>query len=393
MHEIMIIWLKELRDTIRDRRTLIVMVLIPVLVTPALIVGLGSLARSSASSALHIAVAGGSAAPAVVGLLRAQPHIVVTDEADGPAVTAAVKGGKADAGLVIPPDFAARIAAGRSARAMVVSDSTQTQSARAAEAITLALGGYRTAVVTRRLQARGIDPGLLEPVATDARDVATKQALAGFLLSLIVPTFLVIYSLVGGMYTAMDLSAGEKERFTLEALLLSPATKLQITLGKLLAVSTVAVCTIALALTALFVALRQAPLSGSNDSVSLSLPAGTIVLIALLGALLAISFSALELALGVFARSFKEAQNYITPLYLLAVLPVVALSSVPGFKPGTGFFAVPALNTVLVFKEALVGAPAPLHVGLTVATMLVFCVLCVAVTLRIFGDERVLLRS
>ncbi len=393
MHEIMTIWLKELRDTIRDRRTLIVMVLVPVLVTPALIVGLGSLARSSASSALHISVAGSSAAPAVVGLLRAQPHIMVTDEADGPAVTAAVKGGKADAGLVIPPDFAARIAAGRSARVTVVSDSTQAQSSRAAEAITVALGGYRTAVVTRRLQARGVDPGLLEPVATDTRDVATKQALAGFLLSLIVPTFLVIYSLVGGMYTAMDLSAGEKERFTLEALLLSPATKLQITLGKLLAVSTVAVCTIALALAALFVALRQAPLSGSSADVSLSLPARTIVLIALLGALLAVSFSALELALGVFARSFKEAQNYITPLYLLAVLPVVALSSAPGFKPSTGFFVVPALNTVLVFKEALVGAPVALHVGLTVATMLVFCMLCVAVTLRIFSDERVLLRS
>ncbi len=85
--------------------------------------------------------------------------------------------------------------------------------------------------------------------------------------------------------------------------------------------------------------------------------------------------------------------EFLTPLYLLAVLPVAALSSVPGFKPSTGFFAVPAMNTVLVFKEALVGAPVALHGGLTVATMLVFCVLCVAVTLRIFSDERVLPRS
>lgn len=394
MHEILTIWMKELRDTIRDRRTLIVMVLVPVLLTPAMIVGVSKLAGSSAKSAVHIAVAGGSAAPGVVRLLRAQPHVDVVTSTNA---VAAVKNGKADAGLIVAPDFSARVAAGNAGRVTVVSDSTQFSSARAVEAITAALAGYRTDVVAARLRSHGVDPGVLAPVVAATRDVATPQALAGFVLSLIVPLFLVIYSMASGMYTAMDLSAGEKERFTMEALLLSPATKLQITLGKLLAVSTVALCTIVLSLASLFVALQRAPLTSqggaSSATIAASLPAGTIVLLALLGALLAISFSALELALGVFARSFKEAQNYITPLYLVAVVPTAALSSIPGFKPGLPFFAIPAINAVLVFKEALIGAVSAAHVALTVATMLLFCLACIVVTLRIFSDERVLLRS
>lgn len=151
-----------------------------------------------------------------------------------------------------------------------------------------------------------------------------------------------------------------------------------------------------LALASLFVALQHASLNGANGAgagLSLSLSTNTVALLALLGALLAVSFSALELALGVFARSFKEAQNYITPLYILAVLPTVALASIPGFKPTTPFYMVPAINTVLVFKEALIGASSGLHVALTVASMVLFCVLCVGVTMRIFSNERVLLRS
>lgn len=187
MHEIMTIWMKELRDTIRDRRTLLVMVLVPVLLTPAMIVGMGKLMQASSDKPVHVAVSGGAAAPQLPRLLAAQPKIVVDSRADA---ARAVKDGKDDAGLIIAPDFAARIAAGKAGHVTVVSDSTQFSSSRAVIAAT--------------------------------QDVATKQAQAGFILGLIVPMFLVIYSMVGGMYTAMDLSAGEKERFTLEALCFRP---------------------------------------------------------------------------------------------------------------------------------------------------------------------------
>jgi len=393
MYTIVTIWLKELRDTIRDRRTLVVMVLVPALLTPALIVGISKITSSSTTAPLRIAVAGGSSAHDLLSQLRRQPYVVVDTMATAAAATARVLTGQDDAALIVDAAYAARIDDGGEGKIVVVSDSTQIGSSRAVAALDNAVGAARLAIVSQRLRVRHVDAHILYPIKTVEHDVATKQALAGAILSLIVPMFLVIYSLVGGMYTAMDISAGEKERFTLEALLLSPATTLQITLGKLLAVSTVALATVALALTALFLALANAPLGTGATAVPLTLPPGTIAMVALLGALLAVAFSSLELALGVFARSFKEAQNYITPLYLLAVVPVVLLAAIPGFKATTPLFVVPALNTVLVFKEALLGTPAAAHVVLTIISMLLFCVLCILVTLRIFADEKVLLRT
>ncbi len=393
MHTIVTIWLKELRDTIRDRRTLVVMVLVPALLTPALIVGISKITASSTTAPLHIAVAGGPNARDLLTQLRQQPFVVIATTTTGADATARVRAGQDDAALIVDPSYTTRIGDGGVGSIIVVSDSTQVGSSRAVDALNKAIGAARLAIVSQRLQVRHVDAQILYPIKTTERDVATKQALAGVILSSIVPMFLVIYALVGGMYTAMDISAGEKERFTLEALLLSPATTLQITLGKLLAVSTVALATVALALVALFIALANAPLGTGAASVPLTLPPGTIAIAALLGALLAVAFSSLELALGVFARSFKEAQNYITPLYLLAVVPVVLLTSIPGFKATTPLFVVPALNAVLLFKEALVDTPAVAHVVLTVVSMLVFCVLCIAVTIRIFANEKVLLRT
>ncbi len=393
MRNILIIWAKELRDTVRDRRTLMVMVLVPILLTPALIVGMNALVHATSSKPVHIAVSGQTAAPQLVALLRRQPLVTVTGSANPGG---AVKRGSADAGLVIAGGFASRVEGGAAGTLTVVVDSTQTSSDRALAAITAAREQYDALVVSRRLRARGVNPAVLNPVVVTTRDVATKQALAGFLLSLIVPAFLVSYSMIGGMYTAMDIAAGEKERFTLEALLLSPATKLQITLGKLLAVSTVSVVTIVLALAAIFVALEKAPLTatmGTGAGAALSLPAGSIALLVLLGVLLSLAFSALELALSILARSFKQAQSYIMPLYLVAFVPTYALAFVPGLKLATVYYLIPVVNTVLVFKETLVGAPAASHVLLTILTMLLFCFAAILVTLRTFRDERVLLRS
>lgn len=388
MHEIMTIFRKEMMDTLRDRRTLFVMVVLNILLTPALIVGLNQLQRATANNTIHVAVGHGSTAPALVRLIEQQPHIAVSTSNN---VVGDVKDGKVDAGVIIAPTFGDRVASGTTGRVTIVSNSTQFSSQRAADAVTAALGSYRLSVVTERLQAKQINPAILNPIDQVAQDVASKQALAGFLLSLIVPMFLVVYAM-GGMYTAMDGSAGEKERFTLEALLLSPATKLQITLGKLLAVTTVALSATVLGLISFFTAMKLFPLNGSGAP-ALSLPPSTIALIALLGILLSVGFSALELALGVMARSFKEAQSYITPLYLVAFIPTVALSSIPGFKPTAAFFVIPAVNAVLVFKEALLGTPDAGHIALTIISMALFCALCLAVTLRIFRDERVLLRA
>jgi sodium transport system permease protein len=391
MRELLVICLKELRDTIRDRRTLMVMVLVPILLMPALILGLSALASSNESKPVHVAVSGAAAAPDLVRALRGQPKVIVDLRTNPKAV---VQDGKADAGLIIAPDFAARIAAGTAGRIQVVTDGTKLNSSRADTAITNALDQYRAQVVTKSLRAHGMDPAILTPVERISVDIATQQDMAGYVLSMSLPLFIVMYSMMGGMYAAMDLSAGEKERSTLEALLLSPASRLQITLGKLLAVSTVGICSVVLAVASVVVALQRVPASlREGTDLSFNWPAETVALVALLGILLAVSFSALELALGIFARSFKEAQNYITPLQLVVILPVAAIGIIGDLTPHPALFLIPALNAALVLKEALVGATDGLHVALTASSMLLFSILAVGATVRIFSNEKVLLRS
>jgi sodium transport system permease protein len=393
MRTILTIYRKELLDTIRDRRTLLVMIVMPLLLMPALMIGMNKLTASSLRAQSRVVVQGGGNAPQLIALLRSDKTLTLVSGTDA---TALVKDQKADVGLVIGPDFTRRLAAAQPAPLTVVSDESQASSALGAQRVQALIGTYEKTIADQRLHQRGIDPQVLDVVAIRTHNVASQQAMTGVVLSLILPMFLVIYAMMGGMYTAIDVAAGEKERNTLEALLLTPASKLEVTAGKLLAVTTTAFGTVVIAVGALAFSLQQWPLSTASEVSTVStanLLGGTLVIMLLLSALLAVAFSALELALSIFARSFKEAQNYITPLYLVALVPVVALTALPTLRPPLGLFLVPAVNAVLVVKEALVGRVDALHVVLSAASLLVFAAAAVAVSTYVFTREQVLFKA
>jgi len=386
VRNVITIWIKELRDALLDRRTLLAGVLAPLLLTAGMIVAMRALGGSATMHTVHVAVSSGSA-PAVVRLLRAQPRVDVVEDTD-PAE--AVRRGRADAGLVVPPDFAWDVAMGRESQVTVVTDAVGGSSAQAAAALDAALALYRADVVAGRVRARGVVPAVLTPFVVAELDVAVAGAAASLALATLVASVLIIFAQLGGLFAAIDVSAGEKERGTLEVLLLVPVTTLELTLGKLLAVATLSLGTIALALFSLAVTLRLTPLDPIGPATTVT-PAAIMVVVAL-GTLLALSFAAIELALGIFAHSFKEAQTYVTPLYVVVTVAIVA-GLVPGFTPALSFYLIPVVNAVLVFKEAFLGAVDPVHLLLAVAGMLLFSAATVAVTLRIFDDERVLARA
>jgi sodium transport system permease protein len=193
----------------------------------------------------------------------------------------------------------------------------------------------------------------------------------------------------------MDVSAGEKERSTLEALLLTPATRLEITVGKLLAVALVSFITMFAAIASMVITLSVFPLTSTSGGVSYTvrLDPRVIPLIFGLGITMALAFSALELALGILARSFKEAQSYITPLYLASFLPVVIINSIPGLQPPLALFLIPSVNAVLLFKEALLGQATLAHAVVTLVALLVFAAAAIGLTVNMFTREKVLLKT
>ena len=391
MHSILVIWRKELRDTIRDRRTLLVMLVVPILIMPLLFVTIGSVSKSTAVARYSVAVSGTSSAPGLLRLLQADARLRLSYGRDP---VDRVKVRHADAGLVIPAGFEAVVRASRPASIQVVQNTTSNGSGTAVAELEAVLGRYSAGAVAARLAALHVPLSVLTPVGLGAIDVSTKQERGGFLLSFILPLFIVLWSITGGMYTAMDVSAGEKERSTLEALLLTPATRLQITLGKLMAVSTVAFITIVAALSSMVYSLARFPIADdAGGQFRAQIDPSILPLIFLLGILLALAFSALELALGILARSFKEAQSYITPLYLASFIPVAVINSIPGLKPPPGLFLIPGVNAVLLFKEALLGHTDPFHAAVTLLSLLVFASVAVAITVFMFTREQVLLKT
>lgn len=196
------------------------------------------------------------------------------------------------------------------------------------------LGQYNAAKAAAALQQRGIDPGLLNPIPVKLHPLSSPVKAAGnAFLSFFLPYILITMVLTGGLSAALDASAGERERKTLESLLLTPTPRSRILLGKILAVSVISLASAIAAIGSMLVALSQIPLLGAHVSLS---PLGAAVMI-WLAILLAGCFSSLTLALGTLAKNFRQGQAYSTPLYFITIFPASIILFIPDFNPNLAY--------------------------------------------------------
>ncbi|HHY99357.1 MAG TPA: ABC transporter permease [Firmicutes bacterium] len=247
-----------------------------------------------------------------------------------------------------------------------------------------------------KLAERGVDPSILMPPQVTSENTAPKEKRGGLILAMILPTIITIWASIGGMYTAIDVAAGEKERGTLEPLIVTPPSRDSLVIGKFLAVLTVSAITVLLVVGGILVALRFGDLAGAmgDDKAEFVLPVARAIGIFLIGFLLASLTSAIEITLSIFARSFKEAQNYITPLYIAVMVPGVLsqISSAGGTSPAPWYFLIPVANAVEIFKELLLGTINWNHIGITAGSSLIYAILALMAAIRIFSREDVLFR-
>ena len=186
---------------------------------------------------------------------------------------------------------------------------------------------YSQQVVARRLLARHLNPADLLPVVLDERNVATERQLSGLLLAGLLPFFIAMWAVVGGMSVAVDLAAGEKERGTLESLLVTPPSREAIVVGKFLAVLTASMGAVAIVVTTMMLSLRWGYpyLLHTSAKLDVTLPLGTAVVLLGVALLFSALVSAIQLAVSIYARSPREAQQYVTPLYFAIVIPALAV--------------------------------------------------------------------
>lgn len=382
---VLLIFRREVRDQVRDRRTLFMIFVLPILLYPILGLGVVQLSNSFEHKPRRAVVIGSEFLPDSPPLLNAQRNgferslFEVADDAgrlnvetvkrDSPwnqpdARRMQLRAGLADAVVVIPADVKDQLRNLKRAKIAIFYDSTDEQSQTTYLRVDKVLSRWNEVIVQKRLAQDKKPDTYTEPVRAVASDVATAEEAGSSVWARLFPFLLVMMSLTGAFYPAVDLCAGEKERGTMETLLISPATRAEIVLGKFFTVMLASVATALLNLASMgLTAGRIAAVFGGAGVGPGARKAGAMLTapsleasfwMVLLLIPLSAFFSALCLSLAVLARSMKEGQYYMTPLYLVA-LPLVFITLAPGIELNLFTSLVPITGVSLLLRTLMQG--------------------------------------
>ena len=338
MKTLWIVLLKELRDLSRDRRTIMLALMMPILF-PVLIIGMATLAENRAKGQLEkdlsIAMVGAEHAPNLVAWLDGQGIARKTLSEDPDA---AIRNQDENVYLRIEKDFGKHWREGTPALVEIVHDSTRQDASIPVKRVENALNTYRQQVGALRLLARGVNPAVVGPLAISHKDLATPEARKSIALT-ILPYLLLLTAFLGGAAVVIDTTAGERERQSLEPLLATPAARGTIVSGKMASAAVLSLIVLVLTLLALKLGAQLAPGIGRMMDISL-LAIGRMMLI-----LVPIVFigNALLTFIAAGAKSVKEAQSYMSVLMLLPIIPTIVLLVSP-VKNQLWMFAVPFLS-------------------------------------------------
>ncbi len=377
---------KEIVDTIRDRRTILVTLLTAIAAGPVFLVLIFNMTANQADKAreLKLPVVGREYAPALIAFLEREQVTIQAAPAD---YEAQIRGGDLDVALWIDPKFEADIAAGRAGTVRLVYDRSRDRARAAIHSAELLLVGYSRLWGTQRLILRGVAAEVARPLKIEDVDLATPQQ-SGSLILFLVAFYGLFASMMGGMAPALDATAGERERGSLEPLLATPLTPLQLALGKWVAIAAFDAVVVVLTLIGFYLTLNFAPL----PSIGVPFLFGAVELgrfLWILAPLVAL-LSALLLYVGIRGRSLKEAQaNVGVLLFLFTMLPFLQLVAQKREPPWLLWAPISAQYTLL--SRALRGDAIPamdwLQSALAPALLAVFALVAVA---RLLGRETVL---
>ncbi len=360
MSIIVSIFKKELIDVLRDRRTLMFMVVIPILITPLLIIGSIKFQeyqnKKSEEKILKIAYINESEDSLTKELLSDQKGVKIIEGVPIDSIESYIKSDSLQGGLYLGKDFLKKIKTNSSGDVKIYYKSSDLMS-KSKKRIQAALDIYKEKIIAERLKQLNVDGQILEPITITNIDMATAKETLGKAIGGFIPYVLVMFIFLGAMYPAIDLGAGEKERGSLETLLSSPATKFEITMGKLLVVSLTGIVSglvSVLGISSSLFFIDKIPVQIQETILELINPF-MIFSIIILMIPIAIFFASMLLSISFYARSFKEAQSLMGPLNMVIIVPLF-LSLGPGMEMDHATALMPLINVGLLTKEILAGS-------------------------------------
>ncbi|MCZ6853550.1 MAG: ABC transporter permease [Gammaproteobacteria bacterium] len=367
MRGFMTVLRKECTDNIRDRRTIISSFSLALL-GPALFVGLMAFvlntALGSSTDAVALTVVGSDNAPQLVAFLEQQNTEISHAELSDPKQ--AVIDGRHDLILVIPETYAARFSKGQINSLPLIYDSSSLGKARRNyNQVRDMIRRFAQGIGFLRLQLRGVDPSITAPVLVQEVDTASPAARALTILATL-PYLLVLVIFMGGFYLAIDTTAGEREHGSLEPLLSQPTSRTQLVLGKITATSIFGAMSLVLFLASLAIAVPFVPLQKIGMSLEIGLSASLGIFLV---ALPLIFFAAsLLTVVASFAKSYKEAQTYLTIVILVPTMPLI-IAQLMGVEASTLLMLVPSLSQSTLISDLIIGEPVKwLHLIISAGT-------------------------
>jgi sodium transport system permease protein len=399
LNAIGVVYRKEFTEWTRDRRTLISTVLVPLFLFPIMMVGFSALAVVMVGKAQketpRVMILGGGDSPQLVASLQKLDALEIVpyaanwkDQISNKEIRAAVE---------IPEGFQSSLETGSSQTVKIYFYEGEMKSSFGADRLEKFFKDYRDRVVKDRLAAKNLSASVLSPFEVKQENVAPPEKVSGATFGGFIGYMVILLCMTGAMYPAIDLTAGEKERGTMETILSSPISRLDLVLGKFLLVFSASLTTAVLSVMSMgasFAILGRTQLMNSSNGQSFALNVGLTAAVAvfLMALPLAVLFSAVLMTIALFAKSYKEAQSYLTPMTFVVVIPAVA-SLMPGVELTPKLALVPILNTSLVCKEIISGTYHWNSIALIFASTCVYAAVGLFLAFKTFQRESVLFRS
>lgn len=387
------IFKKELKDTLRDRRTIIMMLVIPVLIFPIILNVFVSVSASftkeAAEKTVYIGYTGNDENYLLEKLEALPPSYgkkQLVKYEDTASMKADVQSDSLQFALIIDPQFDAKMEKREPANVEVFYNAAEMGMKERAER-------YLATIEEIALQERYLDMNLkqseLQPLAVQYDNVASEKEVLGKLAGGILPYIFIAFGFIGCMYPAIDLFTGEKERGTLETLLTTPVQRWQILFGKIGVVVLSGLLAASCALLGLFFSIEVLNIVEEPQLLEIIhsiLTAEFVVMLYGLLIPLTVFFAGVMVPVAVYAKSFKEAQSIITPLNIIMVLPAM-VGFFPGVELNTITAAIPVVNVVLATKELIAGTLDWGLLGISFAVMISLAIVAVVVSYKRFDKE------
>lgn len=396
-----IVFRKEVRDIIRDKKTLLTSILVPMIMIPALNLLVGGGAekfQKNLSENIAIAISEASSTAETKALVQNEiirdfPNIHLIEPGD---TAKAIKDGEVRVALNFEKDYAQKLKEGKPFSITLEYDKNSTKSEVGVDIVRNAIEKFNKKVVVSRITALGANPDILEPVRIEENSVVPEKQSGNMMLMMMLPMMMGILMVVGGIPAATDLVAGEKERNTFEPLLTTKPGRASILIGKYLTVTLFSFTSVVATMAGFVIGYLINPKSmsmGMESGGGFAIPATALLLVILISITQGMTFAGIQIALSTYAKSFKEAQTYLSFLIFIAMVPSYATMFMQPSEVPLYMFLVPILNTISSFKIVLGGAINYASLALALISSLAYVAISLWLAASLFNKEKVLFRS